>query len=202
MSTSAAGSTNRLTEEREREIYAAVLELLQEDGYKGLTMPAVAVRTRCSTATIYRRWQGKVGLVTAALANQRPEPLPDEDTGSLRGDLLRLFERMARSTPKEAALMTALAHAATADEEIAAAMRNELGVSAGGTFEKIVDRAVGRGEVLADNPARRFCQDMMLSIGMSRQVIQGAYPDFEYLAAFADAVLIPSLSAGASPVGP
>lgn len=79
----------RLSEPRKREIYEAVLEFLREVGYQGLSMPALAARARCSTATIYRQWQGKAGLVIAALTNRQPELAADVDTGSLAGGSVR-----------------------------------------------------------------------------------------------------------------
>jgi AcrR family transcriptional regulator len=45
-----AGS--RITPEREAELYEAVLDLLREAGYDGLTMDAIATRTRSSKATL------------------------------------------------------------------------------------------------------------------------------------------------------
>lgn len=114
----------RLSEPRKREIYEAVLEFLREVGYQGLSMPALAARARCSTATIYRQWQGKAGLVIAALTNRQPELAADVDTGSLAGDLYALVRRLPDVASGEIELMAALAHAAMREEDVAKAMRD------------------------------------------------------------------------------
>lgn len=196
--TSAAGSTRRLSVPREREIYDAVIELLREQGYQGMSLPAVAARARCSTATIYRQWQGKVGLVVAALASRRPWLPADVDTGSLRGDLHAFVRRLPEVASGETELMAALAHAAIRDEDVAKAMREEVAAPAGAMIERILERAVARGEIAPDNRARGYCQHMMMSIAISRQIIEGMSPDEAYLGAFIDAVLVPALTEGAS----
>ena len=51
---------------RETELLAVTLRLLQQHGYEGLTVEAVAATARASKATIYRRWASKAELVLAA----------------------------------------------------------------------------------------------------------------------------------------
>ena len=88
--TEAHASRPRVEGDREREILEAALEVLADVGYDRLTMDAVATRARASKATLYRRWNTKVGLVIdALLVEKRRRPVPD--TGSLRGDLIEAF---------------------------------------------------------------------------------------------------------------
>ena len=61
----------RIEGDREREILEATLEVLADVGYDRLTMDAVATRARASKATLYRRWNTKVGLVIDALLSRR-----------------------------------------------------------------------------------------------------------------------------------
>ena len=75
---------------REAELLAVTLELLQEHGYDRLTLDAVATTARASKATIYRRWPTKAELVLAAFVEGTRQVAVDPDTGTLRGDLLRL----------------------------------------------------------------------------------------------------------------
>jgi len=79
---------------REVELLAATLELLQEHGYDRLTLDAVAATARASKATLYRRWPTKADLVTAAFVESTRHTAECPDTGTLRGDLLRLAESM------------------------------------------------------------------------------------------------------------
>lgn len=53
--------------ERERELLAVTLQLLQENGYDRLTVDEVAATAHASKATVYRRWPTKAELVLAAV---------------------------------------------------------------------------------------------------------------------------------------
>lgn len=102
-----------------------VLQLLREVGYEALTLQAVASRGRCSTATLYRQWQGKPKLVVAALQHQRIQPVPaelDAHTGSLR----EMVRRVRRAAPPEHQLVAELSHASLGDPELATAMREQF----------------------------------------------------------------------------
>jgi AcrR family transcriptional regulator len=55
-------------QEADREIVAACLGLLGEQGYDRCSMEAVAARAGVTRATVYRRHQSKAELVTAALS--------------------------------------------------------------------------------------------------------------------------------------
>lgn len=192
---------SRLSAERRAELYAVVIELLQEVGYESLTMPEVAVRARCSTATLYRQWQGKPGLVVAALRHYRPPPGPelDVDTGSLLGDLHEIAARVPVVAPQEHQLMAALAHAALRDPELAAITRQQLARPAALILDRVIQRAVDRGEVPADNPARAFAPHLMLAIAQVRPLLEAQYADAEYMMRFVDAVMIPALKSPPHP---
>lgn len=184
---------SKLTAGREAQILAAVLEVLGDVGYQGLTMQAVAQRARCSTATIYRRWGGKAGLVMAALRADRPAPGRGMDTGSLREDLVAMLSELADVAEPQIALMAALAHAAIRDEDLAATMREELIVPAGAPLNDALDRAVARGEITLTPELRHYCHLVMVSVTLSGHLIEGARPGREYLVGLVDAVLMPAL---------
>lgn len=70
----------------------AVIDILAEAGFDGMTMDMVAARAKTGKATVYRRWSSKLELVRDALTwmnrnHHELDLLPD--TGSLRSDLLR-----------------------------------------------------------------------------------------------------------------
>lgn len=75
---------------REAELLAVTLRLLQESGYDGLTVDAVAAAARASKATVYRRWPTKAELVLAAFIEGVRQVAVAPETGCLRGDLLQL----------------------------------------------------------------------------------------------------------------
>ncbi len=83
----------------ERAIHDAALEMLVEQGYEGMSIEAVAARAGVGKATIYRRYDGKDALVSAALRSLNPASDVDlPDTGSVRTDLHLLIERFAQTT--------------------------------------------------------------------------------------------------------
>ncbi|MDH6454362.1 MULTISPECIES: TetR/AcrR family transcriptional regulator [unclassified Streptomyces] len=193
---SQTGRRTRLTPEREAELYSVVLRLLREVGYEALTLQAVASRGRCSTATLYRQWQGKPKLVVAALQHQRIQPVPaelDAHTGSLREALREMVRRVSRAAPPEHQFVAGLSHAFLGDPEPATAMHEQFTKPAAEIPKRIVDRAAARGEISPDNPAREFCHIMLVALGLTRPVLDGEEADEAYMLRLVDAVLLPSL---------
>ena len=73
-------------------ILDAVLKLLGEHGYGGLTMEGVAAEAGVGKTTVYRRYAGKADLVTAAIARlTEDDDVPD--SGDTRADLLEMLRR-------------------------------------------------------------------------------------------------------------
>src|SRR5512140_3275447 len=77
-------------------ITEAVLDELGEHGYARLSMEAVARRAGVSKSALYRRWPSRQEMVAAAISRFSLEQSDTEDTGSLRGDLLRALTAMHR----------------------------------------------------------------------------------------------------------
>ncbi|MEV4922095.1 TetR/AcrR family transcriptional regulator [Streptomyces roseoverticillatus] len=192
--TEPAARRTRLTPEREAELYEAVLQILREVGYDGLTMDGVAARTHASKATLYRQWKGKPELVASALRHQKPVKLADIDTGSLRGDLRKMAcevddDRMAQ----DAALMRGLGHAIHTNPDLRQALRDLLILPEHEGLRAMLQRAVDRGEVAADNPALDFVTHMMLGAFIARSLIEDKSADAAYLSRYIDAVVLPAL---------
>jgi AcrR family transcriptional regulator len=184
----------RLTPERERELFEAVVELLREVGYEALTMDAVAARTRSSKATLYRQWKGKPELVATALRHAEPVLPADIDTGSLAGDLHELVRcHDVNDVRRDQELMRGLAHAAFRNEDLFRALRELLIEPELASFQVLVQRAVDRGELAADNPAGQFIPHMLFGSALARPIIEGVDPDPEYSHRYIDAVVLPAL---------
>jgi AcrR family transcriptional regulator len=136
-------------EAREQAILEAAIDLLAEVGYEAMTIEAVAVRAKSSKATIYRRWPGKAQLVAEAM-RRRTEPALDDlpDTGSLRGDLLSLIQRMFASiNGADGGLICGLAVAVRSDPEFGRLLAVHTHDHKMRSVAEIVSRAVTRGEV-------------------------------------------------------
>lgn len=187
---------------RERAILSAVIELLGEAGYEAMTMDAVAARAHASKTTIYRRWPGKPELVRAAVdAYIAGRVLRSGDTGSLRGDLLSVLREMrGHLTPEFMAMMSGLVHAMRADPELAGSLRSmfdEDSVSA-----ELIARAVGRGELPADNATRlaRLVHEVV-EAQVFRQMAAGGELDERFARHVVDEIVMPLLAGAAAQGG-
>ncbi|MFI8975250.1 TetR/AcrR family transcriptional regulator [Nocardia asteroides] len=171
-------------------MYAAVVDLLHESGYAALTMDAVAARSRCSKATLYRQWQGKPDLVAAALRHERIGGA-EIDTGSLRGDLYALGARME----EDAALVSGLIHAVHIDVELRVALRERLiGPELTG-FDALLRRAADRGEVRPEVAAAEFLPHLLVGALIARSLLDNEPTDLAYLRRYVDAVVLPAVGA-------
>lgn len=190
----AAARRSRITPEREAELYEAVLDLLREVGYDALTMDAVAARTRSSKATLYRQWGGKAELVARAIRHSKPGSIADVDTGSLRGDFHALVTREDDCTMEQNnALMRGLAMATHTNPDLLRAFREQLVQPETEEFQRVLRRAVDRGEVRADNPALPFVVHMMIGAFATRAIIDAQPPTQAFLRSYIDAVVLPAL---------
>jgi AcrR family transcriptional regulator len=142
------GKTRRRGEALESALLDAAWDELQEAGYAGLTMEAVADRAGTSRAVLYRRWRSRPDLVIAAIRSHRPM-LSGEipDTGSLRGDVLALLLRMSS---RLAQIGTETVYGLLGDylgdaAQFARSQQDVLHMSAE-VMETILKRAADRGE--------------------------------------------------------
>ncbi|MFD8981433.1 TetR/AcrR family transcriptional regulator [Streptomyces sp. NPDC059564] len=185
---------SKITPEREREFYDAVLEQLREHGYEALTMEGVAARASCGKSTLYRQWKTKPQLVAAALrASRSDRTLASVDTGTLVGDLREAALIAACTSGRDTRLTQALGHAVLSDEELQGALREALVEPELAAFDAIVARAVARGEIAADHPAVEFLPAQLMGVLRIRPVLEGRYADADYLVRFVDTSLLPAL---------
>jgi AcrR family transcriptional regulator len=89
-----AQRTRRRAGELADAIRAATLAELADHGYAGVTYEGVARRVRTSKPVLYRRYCSRVQMVLDAIASRATDEV-HIDTGSLRGDLIALLEKMA-----------------------------------------------------------------------------------------------------------
>ncbi|MCX4726029.1 TetR/AcrR family transcriptional regulator [Streptomyces sp. NPDC090052] len=187
---------SRLTPERESELYAATLDLLREVGYEALTMDAVAARTRSSKATLYRQWGSKPKLVVRALRHNKPVRIDQVDTGSLRGDFQVMVAREDDcEMERNSALMRGLMHAVHENPDLFQALRELLIEPEVTGLNRMLYRAVQRGEISAGNPALHFVPHMMVGAFVARQLLEEQPVDQAFLSRYLDAVVLPALGA-------
>jgi AcrR family transcriptional regulator len=143
----------RIEGERESEIFTAVVALLVEAGYDKLTFDAVATSVRASKATLYRRWPAKADLVLDAVAAELGAPearAEDDDTGSLRTDLLAQACGPGSLCDDFPAVLGALVPAMHRDADLFAAFRRRFVQPKLDRALAAFERARERGEVGAD----------------------------------------------------
>ncbi|WP_298176123.1 TetR/AcrR family transcriptional regulator [Saccharomonospora sp.] len=183
----------RLTPERERELFTAVVDLVREQGYEALTMDAVAARTKSSKATLYRQWESKPKLVATALRHLADKIPADVDTGSLAGDLRHMVDEFIDHASEDTALLNGLAHAVSKDSELWQALY-ELHIRPGlEALDTVLQRAVERGELTPDNPAKEFVPHLIIGALGTRKLIENRTADAEYMQRYLTAVVLPAL---------
>ncbi|WP_228450106.1 TetR/AcrR family transcriptional regulator [Streptomyces alkaliterrae] len=186
---------SKITPERERELYDAVLDLLREVGYDALTMDAVATRTKSSKATLYRQWGSKPQLVVAALdcCGAAPPPFEELEAENLVDSMRELARWAARDAAKDTALMRAVGQSAQNDPELARAMRETVIEPELNAFRGLLEKAVQRGELAEVPPAADYLPHMFFGLLFARPAIDMIEVDEDYLVGFVDEVAVPLL---------
>ena len=170
--------------------------LLAERGYEAVTFEEVARRAGASKPTLYRRWRSKRDMVVAALKAgpaRRDDP-DDIDTGSLRGDLLALCQRLNRtlcSTDGQTALL--LLQAGIDDRELGEEIERSAGPTGARLPTSVVTAAIRRGE-LPDGVDPFPFEEVAGAVLLVRR-LTGLDTGNAYLAALVDSVLVPALRA-------
>ncbi|MFE0447261.1 TetR/AcrR family transcriptional regulator [Streptomyces fungicidicus] len=190
-----AGTSRRskITPEREREFFDAVLDQIRECGYDAVTMDGVAASTRCSKSTLYRQWRTKPQFVAAALRSNRRARLAGVDTGTLAGDLREVARLAGEWSPKDTTLLQALGHAIVQDRELARALREALVDPEVEALREILRRGVARGEVAAGDPALEYVPAQIFGVLRIRPILDGRNADPDYLVHFVEAAVLPAL---------
>lgn len=125
----------------------ATQTLIAEDGIDGFTMDGVARRSGVAKTTLYRHWHSANELLVHSLDCQI-ERIPTPDTGTLVGDLTRLFATMRSiiNTPGTRQLFLDMAGASARDPELEA-VKTAMIDERMRPIKEIVRRAVERGEI-------------------------------------------------------
>lgn len=196
MSSVATTRRSRITPEREAELYGTVLGLLRKVGYDALTMDAVAAASHASKATLYRQWGSKAELVARAIRNAKPGGKHGVDTGSLRGDLAEIVSGFDECRiEQDTALMRGVGRVAHDNPELLQALRQHLIEPGLADLRVLLDRAIARGEIRADNPALDLVPHMLLGALVTGDLVEGKPVTQEFLATYLDAVILPALRA-------
>jgi AcrR family transcriptional regulator len=135
---------------RDGAIRTAILTVLADVGYAGLTMDAVATEAGVGKATIYRRWRTKSELVADVVASLAAGPQTPPDTGSLEEDLRVLLRSLVAAVngPLGAVTLSVLS-ALPHEPGLRAAFRDGPLGRWERSFRAVWSQAEARGEVQA-----------------------------------------------------
>jgi AcrR family transcriptional regulator len=178
---------------RECELLAVTLELLQEHGYDRLSLDAVAATARASKATLYRRWPTKAELVLAAFVEGTRHVAVDPDTGTLRGDLLKLGEAICDHVSTHASTIRAVLVETSRSTELDAMMQEQFLDQRKALVSHILARAVDRGEIEA-SAVTEDLWDILPGYLIYRSVLTGRAPSRQTIEDLVDNVLLPGLT--------
>ncbi|GGP97692.1 TetR/AcrR family transcriptional regulator [Streptomyces roseolilacinus] len=163
---------------RRAEIFTATLDMLGSLGYDSLTIEGVAQHSGVNKTTIYRWWSSKSELLRDALLHSHMLRFELPDTGSLRGDLTELAERVQallddehRRTIVEAALVGAVRHQAMR-ELVVSFLDDRFG-----RHQPVFERAMARGDLPHDADPALLVDAMAGALWMRVLVRRGDVAD-------------------------
>ncbi|MGO4443315.1 TetR/AcrR family transcriptional regulator [Mycobacterium sp. 2YAF39] len=178
---------------REAELLAVTLRLLQEEGYDGLTVDAVAAGARASKATVYRRWPTKAELVLAAFIEGVRQVAVAPETGTLRGDLLQMGLLCCEQARTHASTMRAVLVEVSRNPALNDVMQHQFLNQRKALFEHVLGQAVDRGEIDAAAITEDLW-DVMPGYLIFRSIWSGREPSRRTVETLVDDVMIPSLT--------
>ena len=178
---------------REAELLEVTLRLLQEHGYDRLTVDAVAGAAHASKATVYRRWPSKAELVLAAfIEGVRPTAVPP-NTGTLRGDLLRLGEIICQHGRQHASTIRAVLVEVSRNPALNDALQHQFIDKRKALIQHVLQQAVDRGEI-GDDAIADELWDLLSGYLIFRSIMPSRPPTRRTVQALVDDVIIPGLT--------
>ena len=193
MTRSSDGGTDSPWSPREAELLAVTLQLLQEHGYDRLSLDVVASTARASKATLYRRWPTKAELVLAAFVEGTRQVTADPDTGTLRGDLLRIGEQIRAHVSTHASTIRAVLMEISRSANLAAMLQEQFLAQRKALMRRVLARAVDRGEIEA-SAITDDLWDLLPGYLIFRSVLTGRAASRRTVQHLVDNVIIPSLT--------
>jgi AcrR family transcriptional regulator len=129
----------------------AVMNERAEVGYGRLSIEAVARRAGVGKTAVYRRWNNKLEMVLEIVSGVAERAVPLPDTGSFAGDLALLMMIVSKALQHRIAsqIIPDLMAEAARNPQIAETLQRALRTHQTAVGDKLVGRAVARGELPA-----------------------------------------------------
>lgn len=178
---------------REAELLAVTLQLLQEHGYDGLTVDAVANAARASKATVYRRWPSKAELVLAAFIDGVRQCAVPPNTGTLRGDLLGIGEAICEQAHQQAGTIRAVLVEVSRHPALSDAMQHQFLDERKALIQHVLQQAVDRGEI-AEAAITDELWDLLSGYLIYRSITPNRPPTRRTVQSLVDNFILPGLT--------
>lgn len=136
-----------LSQQARQKAIDAAQELVAESGIDGFTIDAVAKRSGVAKTTLYRHWSSANELLVHAIDCQI-ERIATPDTGTLRGDLMEMYEivRLIINTPGTRQMFLDMASASAHDPDLQA-VKMAMVAERTRPIREILRRAIERNEI-------------------------------------------------------
>jgi AcrR family transcriptional regulator len=170
-------------------ILDATLDVYGECGFDGMSVDAVAARAGVSKATIYRRYESKLELVTAAMYHVAETRKQIPDTGSLVGDLRAVMHNLVEmiNDPTTGCNVRMMVSDGVRNPELGEAHERFVQHRRAGTVA-VFDRAIARGELREDIDVQAAA-DVLTAPVFYRHLVSHMPVDEAYSDAVIDAFL-------------
>lgn len=141
------GKVDPRVDQSRASILRAALDELGEVGFGAFTIESVAARAGVGKSTIYRHWQGKLGLIGDAFQTLHQEMGPELDTGGSRERLERVLRHVAKiaAEPPFSACLPALIDGAERDPNLRR-FHHHFQARAREPLIKLIAEGVNRGD--------------------------------------------------------
>lgn len=168
-------------------IFAAAAELINERGYDGFSMAAVADRAGVAKTTVYRRWPTRAHLVLGTVTALMRAPI--FDSGDLQGDLTAFVRHLAAAlrAPGTRRFVAEMAVATIDRPELEDAFQS-LFLERRGPVVATIRAAQERGEVRPDLDPE-LVLDQITGALFYRMLLRGDGPTDAYAEGLVGAVL-------------
>jgi AcrR family transcriptional regulator len=178
---------------RETELLEVTLRLLQEHGYDQLTVDAVASAAHASKSTVYRRWPSKAELVLAAFIEGVRQIAVVPNTGTLRGDLIKLGEACGEHGRQHASTIRAVMVEVSRHPALNDALEEQFLKQRKALIQHVLQQAVDRGEITKDAITDELW-DLLPGYLIFRSIMPGPPPTRRTVQLLVDQFLVPGLT--------
>lgn len=144
-----ARAGRKRSESSRQRIFSAMLELLDERGYGGITIDEIAVRAQVGKQTIYRWWRTKAEIALEVSKELQIEEVPVPNSDKLKSDLDRYLAGIveALSQSRQLPLLRGLMAEVQLDPKFQTTFQQRFINPFEAGIRTILERAAERGEI-------------------------------------------------------